>query len=154
MTLDGRLIVAAVGYVLVLALNYLLRGSPSLIRCSILAAIVALSVLGLGLLGIPDERGVLAFLLGMFGGLFVGHKASSIAPPERHRSKWLLVSTIPIGLGIGLGLFAVWYWQAEPPDRIEIGWYASVFGGLGIFAGLVAAAMLILLHRNGYKQKV
>ena len=118
-----------------------------------LAAVVLLSPLALDLVFFPDDRGVFAFLLGMLGAVFVGRKSSALKTPrEAHRARWLAVSAVPIGLGLGLCLFGFWYWQTDPVDAIEIVWHASVFCGFGVFAGIVARAVVLFLGQKDLPQ--
>jgi hypothetical protein len=109
-----------------------------------------LSLVGLDRLGVADERGLLAFFLGAFGALCVGpSRPAKEAQGERRRTNWLAFSAVLMGLGVGLGLFGVWYWQPIPIERSDAPFFAAVFVGFGLFAGMVSAAVVALLGPAG-----
>jgi hypothetical protein len=97
--------------------------------------------------------GLLAMILvgAMAGGLgaAVGKrgliKAESVARlmQKRHQSRWLMVTSIPIGLGLGFVLFGFWCWMCDPIERMQLwGFYLCAFLGFGLFAGIITMALV------------
>lgn len=144
MPLSGRLIVAMVGFGLVLTLSCLSRGIPSFGRCAIGAIAVLFSVLAINSLGVPDDRGILAILIGISGAVFAQRPLTARTPDKPQHAKWLAAFCAPIGLALGLCLFGMWYGQSEPADHFDAGWYAVVFAGIGFFSGAFVSVVVSL----------
>jgi hypothetical protein len=73
-------------------LSYRLGTVPSWSRCSVAAVVGLLSLFGLDLVGVPDDRGVLAFLVGMSAALCAQQTFATKARSESPRLKWLALS--------------------------------------------------------------
>jgi hypothetical protein len=160
--LAGNLVAAILGYGLVIALAWCLRGRPRLGPFWFSLVGVLLAVIALTLGGLTDGRGVLAYLFGAAGAVVVGRwqASTSIVSAENknyadgsRRRIWRAARSVLVGVAVGLLLFAVWYSLASREELVDASGYFGMFVGMGLFGGSVAAVLVTLLAGTGDGQR-
>ena len=155
-TIGGQVLIGSLGFALALALAACLRGRiPTAASCLGLCS-VWLGVLGLGVAGFGDPRGILTFLLGAVGGAVAGRfgTAGTLRGKPRPATIGLVLTAPLVGMAIGFVTFCVWYWQASRVERMEdTVKKLCFFEGFGVFSGIVAAAVVVLAAGLPGKQR-
>lgn len=119
-----------------LALHFFPSSEPtaSSLKTAIIVGLLAMILVGAiagGLGAAVGKRGLI--------------KAESVARlmQKRHQNRWLTVTSIPIGLGLGFVLFGFWCWMCDPIERMQLwGFYLCAFLGFGLFAGIITMALV------------
>jgi hypothetical protein len=143
----GHIVLTCLGFGIVAALVYRVRGRLAIIPCSLAMLAATVAAYALPNVNAPVPTGVLSFLLGVVTAIIVGRMTRSRADlgARPRRMGWLAAAVIFIGVVGGWVVFGIWYWRASVAEMVDAGWFFCVFTGFGFFAGGVTAVALLLL---------